>query len=218
MDKFTALVPMKAHSERVRNKNIRELGGVPLFHHILRTLESCEHISEICVDTDSDFIKESLRRDFSRVMVIDRPEHLRGGSVPMNSIIEYDLGQVEGDYFLQTHATNPFLKSGTIDSAIEFLASHKQYDSLFSVTKMLKRFYGAGAKPINHDLGVMENTQDLEPLYEENACIFLFTRASFMAGRNRIGKRPCMFEMDKREALDIDDEADFEIAERMFGR
>lgn len=215
MDKFIALVPMKAHSERVRNKNIRELGGVPLFYHILRTLEKCARISEICVDTDSDFIKESLRRDFSGVRIIDRPERLRGGTIPMNSIIEYDLSQVEGDHFLQTHATNPFLKSGTIDRAIEFFTSHKQYDSLFSVTKMLKRYYRAGGKPVNHDPGVLLNTQDLEPLYEENACIFLFSRNSFMASRNRIGRKPYMFEMDKREAVDIDEESDFEIAERM---
>lgn len=214
--KFTALVPMKAHSIRVKNKNIKELAGRPLFYHILKTLEKCRSVSGIYVNTDSKLIKDYISRDFKNVNVIDRPKYLIGDDIPMNSIIEYDLSQIEGDYFLQTHSTNPLLKSNTIDRAIEFFLSHPEHDSLFSVTRMQKRFYDSECKPVNHDPKILLNTQNLEPLFEENSCIYLFTRKSFKLANSRIGKKPCMFEIGKEEAIDIDDESDFELVRKLM--
>ncbi len=54
--KVTALVPMKANSERVKNKNIRLFCGKPLYHHILQTLDKTYAIDEIIINTDSDQI------------------------------------------------------------------------------------------------------------------------------------------------------------------
>lgn len=209
--KFTALVPMKAHSERVKNKNIRDMCGKPLFYYIIETLQKCNNVDTIVVDTDSDIIKEKLRADFGDVVVLDRPEDLRDGHTPMNSIIAHDLKHIEGDNFLQTHSTNPLLRPQTIDKAIELFLSLRGHDSLFSVNRIQKRCYDPEGRPINHDLRVMLRTQDLTPVYEENSCIFLFTRKSFELENNRIGRNPFMFEMDKEESLDIDEEFDFEL-------
>jgi CMP-N-acetylneuraminic acid synthetase len=216
MNKFIALVPMKSHSVRVKNKNIKDMAGRPLFYYILDTLEKCKYISSICVNTDSDVIKDLICKDFEDINIISRPENLRGDSVPMNDIINYDISQVKGDYFLQTHSTNPLLKSKTIDKAIEFFMSHKECDSLFSVTKLQKRFYDSDGDPINHDPKKLINTQELPPLFEENSCMYLFTRKSFEVNRNRIGEKPHMFEIDKIEAIDIDDEFDFELVKNII--
>jgi len=210
-NKFIALVPMKAHSERVKNKNIRDMCGKPLFYYIIETLHNCNNMGKIVVDTDSAIIKEKLRADFKDVVILDRPEKLRGGHIPMNSIIAYDLQHIKGNYFLQTHCTNPLLTPQTIDKAIELFLSLHNYDSLFSVNRIQRRCYDSKGNPINHDLKIMQRTQDLTPIYEENSCIFLFTRKSFEIGNNRIGKNPYMFEVDKEESMDIDDEFDFEL-------
>lgn len=215
MDKFIALVPMKAHSTRVKNKNIKSMVGHPLFYYILETLERCNYISEIYINTDSDKIKDLLHKDFRHVNIISRPKHLIGNSVPMNDIINYDLSQIDGEYFLQTHSTNPLLSHSTIEKAIKFFLSHKEYDSLFSVTKLLKRFYDSNGNPITHDPNKLINTQDLPPLFEENSCIYLFTRKSFKSN-NRIGKNPHMFEIDRMESIDIDDEFDFRLVENIM--
>lgn len=216
-NKFIALVPMKANSERVKNKNIREMCGMPLFYHIIKTLQKCRNVEKIVVDTDSDVIKEKLRSDFKDIIIIDRPEHLRDGLTPMNSVIAHDLTKVEGDYFLQTHATNPLLRPETIDKAIDLFLSLQNHDSLFSVNRIQKRCYDLEGNPINHDLKVMLRTQDLPPVYEENSCIFLFTRGSFERDNNRVGRNPYLFEIDKEEAMDVDDEFDFQIVNFLIG-
>ena len=116
--KVVALVPMKEHSERVPGKNMRPFAGRPLFHHILDTLENTYAVDKIVVDTDSERIAAEASAHFPKVRVLDRPEELRGDFVSMNKVIAYDISQVLADVYLQTHATNPLLRSGTIVEAL----------------------------------------------------------------------------------------------------
>lgn len=217
--RIVALVPMRHHSERVHGKNYRQFAGKMLYHHIVGSLLGCELTKEVVIDTDSTVIMEDASRNFPQVRLIERPENLRAGTVPMNDVLLYDVRQVESDYYLQTHSTNPLLSTETIAQAIElFLEKLPSYDSLFSVTRIQKRLWDSQAKAINHDPGVLLRTQDLPPVYEENSCIYIFSRNVLEARHNRIGQRPFMFEIDSMEACDIDSEADFRICEVLYHR
>jgi CMP-N-acetylneuraminic acid synthetase len=212
--KIVALVPMRHHSQRVPGKNYRPLGGKPLFHHIIATLLECLEISQIAVDTDSSPVIDGLKKDFPRVLILERPEHLRADAVPMNEILAYDTSQVEADFYLQTHSTNPLLRSETITKAVRtFLANYPAYDSMFSVTRWQTRLWDELTRPINHNPNILLQTQDLPPVYEENSCIYIFTRQKLLERRNRLGERPMMFTIDAAEAWDIDEELDFYITD-----
>lgn len=217
--KITALVPMKGKSQRVKGKNLRIFVDKPLCMHILGTLEACDTITHIVVNTDSDEIA-SLVRSFSKVIIHPRPEHLWGHDVPMNDIIAWDIehDETEADHFLQTHATNPILSSETITKAvIEYLNNMDKYDSLFSVTPYQARFYNDKYEPINHNPKELLKTQDLEPIYEENSSMYIFSKKSFKEAENRrIGNNPKMYIMNKIESMDIDTEEEFLLAENIF--
>lgn len=216
---IVALVPMRADSERVPNKNVRPCAGPPLFHYILRALASSGVVSEIVVDTDSAAVQAGCRDAFPLVRLIERPSHLRGGHVSMNELILHDLSRVEGEVFLQTHATNPLLRPATIARAVAaFRTMGAAHDSLLAVTRLRARFWDASAKPLNHDPNVLVRTQDLEPVFQENSCIYLFTRRVFSARSNRVGSRPLLFAIDPEEAWDIDEEFDFAVAEALLAR
>ncbi|MCZ6529723.1 MAG: acylneuraminate cytidylyltransferase family protein, partial [Chloroflexi bacterium] len=132
----------------------------------------------------------------------------------MNDVLVHDVRQVPSKFYLQTHSTNPFLRSETISKAIAtFLEAYPQNDSLFSVTRFQSRLWNQEANPVNHDPEVLLRTQDLVPLYEENSCLYIFERESFLARANRVGKMPILFEIEAPEALDIDEELDFALAE-----
>jgi CMP-N-acetylneuraminic acid synthetase len=217
--KTVALVPMRHHSQRVPGKNYRLLAGKPLYQHILGAMQAVPEIDQIVVDTDSPVILDGLR-EFPRaravVTVIERPEHLRADDVPMNEILAYDTAQVEADFYLQTHSTNPLLRPQTISKAIQALTSnYPAYDSLFSVTRLQTRLWDQLGRAINHNPAILLQTQDLPPVYEENSCIYIFTRSNLLARRNRLGERPLMFEIDASEAWDIDDEIDFTIVDTL---
>ena len=212
MVRIAALVPMRHHSQRVPEKNFRDLGGKPLYHHILSTLSLVPEIEEIYVDTDSPFIKSGLRKDFPGIQVIDRPHHLTADETSMNRIIAHDLSVVEADYYLQTHTTNPLLKANTISRAINvFLENEKEFDSLFSVTRLQTRLYDSEGNAVNHNPAELIQTQNLPPLFEENSCLYLFSKNSLENNGHRIGSSPYLFEIDSDEAWDIDTMFDFNI-------
>lgn len=210
--KVIALLPMKGNSERVPNKNLKDFNGIPLFHHILNTLNGNLNIDQIIINTDSEEIASSASK-FSKVKIHNRADDICGDFVSMNEIINYDIENSDGDIYIQTHSTNPLLKSETISNAIsEFKKTN--IDSLFSVTKIQTRLYWEDGKPVNHNPEELIRTQDLPPLFEENSNIFIFTKESFKkAGNKRIGLNPKMFEIDRLEAIDIDEKEDFLIAE-----
>lgn len=216
--RINVLLPMKGHSERVPGKNIRLLNSRPLFHWVLINLQKSSYVNNIIIDTDSQEIAQNVLEHFSGVTILDRPHDIRGDYVSMNTIINYDISQVDGEYFLQTHSTNPLLTTSTIDKAIEsYFDNLGIYDSLFSVTRLQVRLYWHDGSPVNHNLynpNETLRTQDLQPIYEENSCLYIFSRTSFFeSGKWRIGLRPQMFEIDKLEAIDIDEEQDFRLAE-----
>ena len=218
MMKLVALVPMRHHSQRVPGKNYRLLAGKPLFHYIIETLQKVPEVEQIVVDTDSQVISESLREYFPAVRVIDRPAHLRADDISMNEILLFDTAQVEAEFFLQTHSTNPLLKAETISRGVKaFLAGYPKKDSLLSVTRLQTRLYDQHGRAINHDPGKLIQTQDLPPVYEENSCLYLFSRQNLERYRTRIGKHPVFFEIDPAEAWDIDEELDFYICDHLIG-
>lgn len=208
---------MRHHSERVPGKNYRDFAGRPLYARILETLQGCDAIDVIVVNTDSPTIQDGLADAFPEVHVLDRPEHLQAGTTPMNDVLLYDTDAVEADFYLQTHSTNPLLTTATVDAAVDaFLDRFPEYDSLFSVTRVQTRLWDPLARAVNHNPNILLRTQDLPPLYEENSCIYVFTRETLVERHNRIGRRPYLFEMDAQEAVDIDEEIDFRIAELLY--
>jgi len=215
-EKIKVLLPMKGNSERVPNKNMRDFGGIPLYHVIIKSLLDSKYVETIIIDTDSKKIEDDAKRTFgNKIIIINRPKEIQGDFVSMNNIIAYDLSIVKGEHFLQTHSTNPLLRTETINKAIEeYFMGLDKFDCLFGVTKVQTRFYDKNAKPINHNPNELLRTQDLEPMYEENSNLYIFSKESFKnVGEKRIGLKPQVFEVNKLESIDIDDIEDFRLAE-----
>ena len=212
-----ALIFMKAHSERVPGKNMKKLFGRPLFHWILDSLSEAKYINEIIINTDANEIAESATSNYD-VTIHMRPKYLLDiDGDEANQIIEYDLSKTKGEFFFQSHSTNPLLTSDTIDSAIEEYF-HNKFDSLVSVTERHKRFFTLDGDPINHNPQNLVKTQNCKSLYEENSCIYIFSRKVFEKNTNRIGENPMLYPISPLESIDIDEPLDFEIAEFLMQR
>lgn len=215
--RFVALVPMRHHSQRVPGKNYRPLAGKPLFHHVINNLQKVDLLEKIVVDTDSDEIIRGLQEHFPDVVILTRPDHLRADDISMNEILLHDISQVDAQYYLQAHSTNPLVKPETYAKAIDtFLGKIPDYDSLFTVTRLQVRLWDQQGHPINHDPDVLLQTQDLPPVYEENSCFYLFPGVLLKERHNRLGYKPYLFEIDRDEAWDIDEEIDFKLVEMMM--
>ena len=213
---LVALLPMKANSERVKGKNFREFAGKPLFRWILNTLLDVDEIDCIVINTDArSILAEHGLIESDRIMIRDRKADLCGDMVSMNKIIEDDINNVRAATYLMTHTTNPLISSSTIVKALKAyshgLESNK--DSLFTVNKFQTRFYRENGEPVNHDPDNLLRTQDLEPWYEENSNLYIFSKDSFESTSARISKAPVLFETPTIESQDIDNKIDWKRAE-----
>lgn len=208
-----ALLPMKAHSERVPNKNIKPFNGKPLYHHVLLMLAEVPEIDAIIINTDSDLISKEAPTISKKAIINPRPEAIRGDFVSMNRIIEHDIATHPSDIVMQTHSTNPVLRSSTVRAALTAFAGQTTYDSLFTVNAFQSRFYFEDGRAINHDPEVLLRTQDLPKVFEENSCLYVFTPKAFAVKQRRIGVKPMMFETPTVESVDIDNDYSFRLAE-----
>ena len=214
--RVVALLPMKANSERVKGKNFREFCGKPLFRWILDALLVVEEIDQIIINTDARHIlAENGLVESDRIVIRDRPSEICGDFVSMNLVIADDVANVDADVYLMTHTTNPLLASTTISSALKSFRETEatgMADSLFTVDKIQTRFYRKDCSAVNHDPNNLLRTQDLEPWFEENSNLYIFTKESFAKTQARIGIQPMMFESQKFESIDIDTPADWDFA------
>ena len=216
-ERIVAMLPMKAHSERVRGKNFRNFNGKPLFQWVLDSLLAVEEIDLIVINTDARAIlAEHGLASTDRVMIRDRKPEICGDTVSMNVVLADDMSNVHGDTYVMTHTTNPLLTPNTIRRALTLyhdgLLLHT-LDSVFTVNKFQTRFYRADGSAVNHDPATLARTQDLEPWFEENSNLYIFSAQSFSKTNSRIGERPLMLEMNKNESVDIDDEQGWQVAE-----
>ncbi len=215
---LAGLIPMKGHSERVPGKNLRLMAGRPLFHWITETLTRADNVDEVVIDTDSDEIEAAVRASFPEVTIHRRPDHLHGDFVPMHDVVTEVARALGHDHLLQTHSTNPLLRTETVEAAVESYLEPGEHDSLMSVTALQTRFFFEDGRPVNHDPAVLLRTQDLAPILEENSCLYIAPRSQVVTTGRRVGPKPKLFAIPREEAVDIDEELDFAIAEFLLER
>jgi CMP-N-acetylneuraminic acid synthetase len=217
--RIVALLPMKANSERVRGKNFRDFNGKPLFRWILDTLLAVEEIDEVVINTDARrILADNGLVDGPRVRIRDRKPEICGDFVSMNLVLADDVANVPADIYVMTHTTNPNLSLASVLGAVDLYrraVADGSGDSVFTVNKFQTRFYRADASAINHDPANLIRTQDLEPWFEENSNLYVFSGQSFAATNARIGRHPKMYEMGRSESVDIDDQESWYMAEAM---
>lgn len=184
---------------------------------MLDKLLQIDLIEKVIINTDAaDLIKLDEFANPEQIVVKVRKPNLCGNDVSMNRIIEDDICHEVADFYLMTHTTNPLLRISTIVNAIKIFneaITTQKIDSLFTVNRFQSRFYDKSTNPINHDPSNLIPTQSLEPFYEENSNLYLFTKESFFQTKARIGQLPIMFEIPKLESIDIDVQEDWDLAE-----
>ena len=121
---------------------------------------------------------------------------------------------VDADIYVYAHATAPFISIKTMKECIEAVKSGK-YDSAFCAVK-LQDYLWCNGEPLNFDTTNLPRTQDLKPIYKETSGVYVFTKEVYNKYRYRIGKNPYIKEVSFKEAVDIDNPEDFDLAEALL--
>ncbi len=205
---IVAIMPIKLINERCPGKNTRLLGGKPLLQYELDNLKRtgvCDSINVYCSD-------ESLIPFLPQyVTFVKRPEYLDLPTSNFTQIFDSFIEIVDADIYVYAHATAPFITVETMKQCIEAVKSGN-YDSAFCAVKLQDYLWQDG-EPLNFDASNLPRTQDLKPIYQETSGVYVFTKSVYQKYRRRIGKNPFIKEVSFKEAVDIDNPEDFELAE-----
>lgn len=214
-----AIIPARAGSKRVKNKNIRELAGTPLIGWTLKDLNKSRYIDHSYVSTDSVEIQE-IAKKYGVDCEPLRPSELATDTATTIDLVLHVLNKIHTDYqiIVLLQPTSPFRKIEDVDSAIKQLIE-REANSIASVCELdvhpswtVKLDESLDMKELVHNLK-QKRSQDLEKFYKLNGAIYvakkeeLFRENSFYMSVGTIA-----YIMKKNDSIDIDTEEDFLIA------
>ncbi len=209
-----ALIPVRAGSQRVKNKNIRPFASSSLLEIKIKQLLSIKELDGVVVNSESD---EML--DIAKALGAEtykRDDYYASSTVPINEVYRNIGETTAADIIVYANATNPLLKNESVSNAIKaFIKKDSQYDTL-NTAHLIKEFMWLNNKPINYELDNMPKSQNLPNIYALNFALNIFDRQYAIDNSSIVGKHPLLFELDSIEATDIDNEIDFEFAEFMY--
>ena len=208
-----AMVPVRAGSTRVPNKNTRKFADTNLLELKLRVLKKVNGITQIIVSTDCDIAAE-IAHD-QNVKVQRRSKYFAGSEVTNDQHWLHIAETAPGDIVFLAQVTSPLLKVSSIQNALNTFLDNASNDSLNSVS-VEKKFLWKDMNPINYDINVTPKSQDLPNIVSLNFAITIIYKEIMIKRKNVVGYSPSFFELDKVEALDIDDMIDFKVAELMY--
>lgn len=208
--KIVAIMPIKLKNERCPGKNTRMLGTKPLLQYELDSLKAtglCDSINVYCSSEDVvHYLPEGVN-------FVKRPEVLDLPTSNFSQIFETFMNEVDADIYVYAHATAPFIKKETMEQCINAVKSG-EYDSAFCALK-LQDYLWQNGEPLNFDATNVPRTQDLTPIYQETSGVYVFTKDVFKTKHRRIGDKPYVSEVSFKEAVDIDNPEDFDLAEKI---
>lgn len=209
-----ALIPVRAGSQRVKNKNIKPFAGSSLLEIKIKQMLSIKELDGVIVNSDSDEMLDLAKSLGAEV--IKRDAYYASSTVPINEVYKNIGESTPADIIVYANATNPLLENKSVSNAIEaFLNKEEKYDTLNSA-HLIKEFMWLDSKPINYDLNSMPKSQNLPNIFALNFALNIFDRQYAIDNASIVGKSPLLFELNAVEATDIDNEIDFEFAEFMY--
>lgn len=219
---FLAIVPARGGSKGIPHKNIVHIKGRPLISYTLDAAKQSEYLDEIYVSTDDEEIADVARQQ--GIKVLYRPDALATDTSKTIDVLMHAVKEKGKcyDYTVLLQPTQPMRKAWHIDQAIEETINNN-YHSLVSISKVKKHPILIRRVSENHKLVPLLNMsstvrrQDFEPYYVVNGAIYI-NKIKELCESTSLNDNEYGYLMDERYDVDIDDELDLLIFEKMLER
>jgi len=215
-----AFIPVRCGSESIPFKNIKDFCGKPLVYWNLLALQNSSSVDEIYVATDCNEIKEIVNNfGFSKVKVYDRDAQNAGDCASTESVmLEFiEKNNFSGrDLFLLVQATSPLTQTKDFDEALKKLEEDTSSDSLLTCVRTKRFYWNDNATPLNYDYENRPRRQDFKGMLMENGAFYINSIANIKQHKNRLSGQIAIYEMEEFTAVEIDEEDDWIIAEKLM--
>ena len=216
--KIVAVIPVKEHSERVPNKNIRKFyNSKSLLDILITKLKKCQDISKIYISSNSKKIKNISKKN--KCFYIERDFRYCNNVTAWSEVIFEVVNNIpenENTVLMWCHTTTPLFDS--YKRAISIFKNKKfKHDGLISVEKYKRFLISEKKKPINYSWGIWHPySQDLDSVFSVTGALFMMKIKDFKKNRYVISKNPYFLETKNLEGIDIDTKEDFKLAQLLY--
>ncbi len=222
------VIPARSGSKRVKNKNTKFLGGIPLVAHTILSAQKSKLINDICLTTDSIKIKK-----IGLKLGLDVP-FLRSKSLSSDSALSIDVvkdsiekfekyNNTKYDYVLLLQPTCPFRENNLIDKCINTLKKKQSIDSLITVCDVgshhpFRMKYMNKQNLVKNiiDQGFedMRPIQRIKKVFIRSGSIYLTRKKNIMKNNSLVGKKTYGVKVKDKYAINIDTIDDFLLAKK----
>ena len=215
--KTVAVIPVRAGSRRLKNKNILPFAGSNLLVHKIRQLSRVNGIDEIVVSSDSD---EMLQMAESEGASVHRRDLIYADdiSLPFGEVVAHICSSIDATDVLWAPCTSPLTEAVHYEEALNLYRDNVPLnnDSLVAF-EILKIFLWNDDGPLNYELGLKHVTsQNLPNVYRPTNGIFIAPRDKMVEWKYFHGPHPYKYILDKRTSVDIDDAFDLSCAKAYY--
>ena len=215
--KIVAIIPARAGSEGIPNKNIISICNKPLLAWSVLHAKHTPEIDSVWVTSDGDDILHIAEQ--YGAYPIKRPESISSGTASSESAwihaiqeIKKKIGDI--DLVVGMQATSPIREPSDLSIAIHSFLENN-YDSLFSASELEDYFIweidDGNPQPVNYNPKQRKMRQDIKKSYLENGSFYIFKTNTFLKEKNRLFGKIGQFEMKKEASFQLDDAVDLKI-------
>lgn len=185
-DRVLAIIPARGGSKRIKEKNIREVGGKPLIAHTIEQVDRSSFIDKSVISTDCDKI-ENVAKEYGGNVPFERPSNLATDTSPTSEAINHALDWFEArdeefDVVCVVQVTSPLRAATDLDEGLSALETSSA-TSVVAVSEYLTPPYWAVTmddkgriQPRFESCPLWESdtvrSQDLQTLYHPNGSFF----------------------------------------------
>ena len=218
----TCLIPARAGSKGIPNKNLLIYKKLPLICHSILHAQASEYISDIVVSTDSEDIAR-ISRDYGAEVPFLRPPSISADETLDFPVFEHYLHHLTAsnkphpDLIVHLRPTSPDRPDGLIDTCITKLVSTPRATAIRTVSPVrehpYRMYYKSAGNHLSpyvkdHPYPYELRRQDLLPLYYYNCCVDVTRASTILEARSMTGSRLIGHEMTDKPR-DIDTPSDF---------
>ena len=210
---YTAVIPVRKGSRRLKGKNIAPFANSTLLEYKIDQLKQVDKITRIVVSSDCDEMLNMAKAKGAETHK-RADEYCDEKTQPFGEVVAHICNHVQGVHVIWATCTSPLVEPHHYSDAIETyeIKLNEGYDSLMSVEEF-RRYMWTEDGPLNYELGVKHvPSQELPPLYRITDGILIAPREKMIEWKYFHGIKPYKYIMDKRSSIDIDDPLDMACA------
>lgn len=218
---IVAIIPARGGSKRIPQKNMKFLAGKPLLAYTIEASLKSNLINKTFVSTDDDNIADIAIKYGAEVIM--RPDQISKDDSSTEQAMIHAVEQIEKrgyeqiDYVVLLQPTSPLRGSNIIDNGINLMLKF-DVDSVLSVCE-IQNYYLSGYFSDDYYIREYDNrpfSQSMPKKYRENGALYITKKDLLLTNKNRTNGKTKAIVMDELESIDIDNEDDFNLVEKII--